>query len=201
MKPIEEIRAAFHRIHRVATGQSTEAFMSIPARPEHDADLIVSAALDELEELRGEVANACMALSGSTSWATDGSNLKALCEGAMLLRHDRDETAKALARAQELQRGAEAQHCAALARVEELEGHLAQWQAIARENAEEVRAAKKKGEEAAFHLEMYAKALRELVRVVSHQLARGEDPEEGAFDRAWVAACAALRERVRGEGG
>lgn len=40
--------------------------------------------------------------------------------------------------------------------------------------------------------EKLERALRDLVRVMSHQLARGEDPEEGAFDRAWVAACAAL---------
>ena len=51
-KTIAEIRAAFLLIHHVATGQSTRAYMSVPANPEHDADLIVSAAIDELEVSR-----------------------------------------------------------------------------------------------------------------------------------------------------
>lgn len=49
---IEEIRKAFQRVHHVATGQSVRAYMSIPADPARDADLIVCAAIDELEELR-----------------------------------------------------------------------------------------------------------------------------------------------------
>lgn len=52
MKPIEEIREAFQRVHRVATGQSREAYMRIPADPRHDADLIVMDAISELERLR-----------------------------------------------------------------------------------------------------------------------------------------------------
>lgn len=52
MKTIEEIRKAFNSIHRRACGDTNEVYMSIPARPEHDADLILSAAIDELECLR-----------------------------------------------------------------------------------------------------------------------------------------------------
>lgn len=52
MKTIEEIRKALQLIHHVATGQSTRAYMSIPADPNRDADLILSAAIDELEQLR-----------------------------------------------------------------------------------------------------------------------------------------------------
>ena len=51
-RPMEEIREAFQRVHRVATGQSREAYMRIPADPKHDADLIVCAAIDELEQTR-----------------------------------------------------------------------------------------------------------------------------------------------------
>ena len=51
-KPIDEIRAAFHLIHRVATGQSDRGYMSIPPNPARDADLIVDAAIDELESAR-----------------------------------------------------------------------------------------------------------------------------------------------------
>ena len=50
------LRAALQRIHRAATGQSDAAYMSIPANPNEDADLILSAAIDELVELREAVA-------------------------------------------------------------------------------------------------------------------------------------------------
>lgn len=53
MKTIEEIRAAFDLVYRKAIGETKASFMSIPADPERDADLIVSAAIDELEKLRG----------------------------------------------------------------------------------------------------------------------------------------------------
>jgi hypothetical protein len=49
---IETITEALGRIHRVATGDSDEAYMSIPANPRQDADLILSAAIRELEQLR-----------------------------------------------------------------------------------------------------------------------------------------------------
>jgi hypothetical protein len=39
------------------------------------------------------------------------------------------------------------------------------------------------------------KALRGLVRVVSSQLARGEETTPGEFEAAWAAACAALKEK------
>lgn len=46
------LRKALQRIHHVATGQSDRAYMSIPADPKRDADLLLSAAIDELVELR-----------------------------------------------------------------------------------------------------------------------------------------------------
>jgi hypothetical protein len=52
--PIERIREALQRIHMVACGKSDRAYMSIPADPRRDADLILSAAIDELEALRAE---------------------------------------------------------------------------------------------------------------------------------------------------
>lgn len=51
-RPIEEIREALIRIHHVAIGKSTAAYMSVPADPKRDADLILSAAIDELAALR-----------------------------------------------------------------------------------------------------------------------------------------------------
>ncbi len=51
---VEKIREAFYAIHNVATGRSDRSYMSIPARPTHDADLILSAAIDELDALRKE---------------------------------------------------------------------------------------------------------------------------------------------------
>lgn len=56
MKTIEEIRAAFLKIHHHATGTKRDSYMSIPADPQRDADLIVDAAIDELAKLRDEVA-------------------------------------------------------------------------------------------------------------------------------------------------
>jgi hypothetical protein len=52
VRTIKEIRKALYAIHHVATGQSDRAYMSVPARPDHDADLILSAAIDELAKLR-----------------------------------------------------------------------------------------------------------------------------------------------------
>lgn len=51
-RPIDEIRQALSRIHKVAIGESTDSYMSIPADPKRDADLILSAAIDELAALR-----------------------------------------------------------------------------------------------------------------------------------------------------
>lgn len=51
-KTIEEIRAALFAIHHLAIGKSDRAYMSIPADPDRDADLILLAAIDELEMLR-----------------------------------------------------------------------------------------------------------------------------------------------------
>lgn len=52
MKTIDEIRAAFMRVHHRACGDDREVYMSVPADPERDADLIVTAAIDELAALR-----------------------------------------------------------------------------------------------------------------------------------------------------
>jgi hypothetical protein len=48
---IEKLREALQRIHHVATTGSG-AYMSIPADPRNDADLLLSAALEELEAYR-----------------------------------------------------------------------------------------------------------------------------------------------------
>ena len=50
-QPIERIRDAFARAHKIATGGRAH-YMSIPADSERDADLILSDAIDELEALR-----------------------------------------------------------------------------------------------------------------------------------------------------
>ena len=49
------LREALERIHRVASGVSDEAYMSIPADPKRDADLLLAAAIDELVALRARV--------------------------------------------------------------------------------------------------------------------------------------------------
>ncbi len=54
-RPDEQtLRKALQRIHHVAIGQSDSAYMSIPADPKRDADLLLSAAIDELIDLRGK---------------------------------------------------------------------------------------------------------------------------------------------------
>lgn len=50
--PIEKLRKALSTMHARACGDDSKVYMSIPARPNEDADLLLSAALDELEELR-----------------------------------------------------------------------------------------------------------------------------------------------------
>lgn len=50
-QPIERIRDAFARAHKIATGGRAH-YMSIPADAERDADLILSDAIDELEAIR-----------------------------------------------------------------------------------------------------------------------------------------------------
>lgn len=54
--PIETIRKALQHIHHVAIGESDRAYMSIPADPKRDADLILVAAIDELDALRADLA-------------------------------------------------------------------------------------------------------------------------------------------------
>jgi hypothetical protein len=53
-RPIEQIRDCLSRLTRAAFGE-TVAFASIPARPGHDADLVLSDAVDELEQLRASL--------------------------------------------------------------------------------------------------------------------------------------------------
>lgn len=55
MKTTEQIRAAFMRVHDYAVRDSRSSYMSIPADPSGDADLIVCAAIDELGALRARV--------------------------------------------------------------------------------------------------------------------------------------------------
>lgn len=55
MKSVQDIRDAFQRVHRLASHQERPGdagYMRVPADPSHDADLIVMAAIDELESLR-----------------------------------------------------------------------------------------------------------------------------------------------------
>lgn len=60
-RPNEEtLREALHRIHHVATCRKPDcterhSYMEIPANPKADADLLLSAAIDELVELRERV--------------------------------------------------------------------------------------------------------------------------------------------------
>ena len=44
-------------------------------------------------------------------------------------------------------------------------------------------------------VEELEKALRDLVRVVSMQLARGEETTPGEFEAAWKRACEAIKEK------
>lgn len=65
MRPIEQIDDAFGLLVAHAFGESKRAFASIPARPDHDADLIVAAAIRELAQLRDrerELLGQCAAL-------------------------------------------------------------------------------------------------------------------------------------------
>lgn len=48
--------------HCAADGNWSEFHMSIPARPDHDADLVLSAAADEIDRLRAENAELSSAL-------------------------------------------------------------------------------------------------------------------------------------------
>lgn len=63
---IETIREALQRIHRAASGRGG-AYMSIPADPRRDADLILAAAIDELEDRRELAAEAGRALAARTA--------------------------------------------------------------------------------------------------------------------------------------
>jgi hypothetical protein len=60
---IETIREAMFRMHRTAIGDPRGGgYMSIPADPRRDADLILGAAIDELAALRAQLDAAVGAL-------------------------------------------------------------------------------------------------------------------------------------------
>lgn len=68
----EEIRAAFDLLVAHAFNRpNVRPFASIPARPDHDADLIVGAALDEREALKARVAELEGALAGTRALAIE----------------------------------------------------------------------------------------------------------------------------------
>ncbi len=48
-----ELRAALRKMHARACGNEGAVYMSIPADPRRDADLLLDAAIDELVALRG----------------------------------------------------------------------------------------------------------------------------------------------------
>lgn len=57
MKTIDEIHAAFRQVHKRSCGDTRQVYMSIPPRPEHDADIIICDAIDELARLRSTCEN------------------------------------------------------------------------------------------------------------------------------------------------
>lgn len=65
-----ELREALQRIHHVAIGKSDRAYMSIPADPRHDADLVLSAAIDELVELRAKGVDATLDVTAELARVT-----------------------------------------------------------------------------------------------------------------------------------
>jgi hypothetical protein len=131
-------REALARLHRVASGQSSEAYMSIPARPDVDADLLLIAALDELEQLRGEVVE----LRGRLEMAEehfpcdDGLVIDALLKVPGLLDGKRWDCAGDMpaAVAHQIARAERAEHALseALRRAEESEAREASLEAEAR---------------------------------------------------------------------
>lgn len=52
---MKTLREALQKVLDVAKGDTTTTFMSIPARPDVDADLLLAAALDELEAARARI--------------------------------------------------------------------------------------------------------------------------------------------------
>lgn len=54
MTDIKKLREALSKMHARACDDTSQVYMSIPADPQRDADLLLSAALDELEELRSK---------------------------------------------------------------------------------------------------------------------------------------------------
>lgn len=54
-QPEEVLREALRRIHRRACGDTDRVYMSIPAEPNKDADLILAGAISELIEARARI--------------------------------------------------------------------------------------------------------------------------------------------------
>ena len=71
---IKTLRNALSAMHAVACGDSTRAYMSIPADPKRDADLLLSGALDELERLRAERDDLLAALKWALPFAEKYEN-------------------------------------------------------------------------------------------------------------------------------
>lgn len=75
MKSIDEIRSAFIHVHHYAIGKTREPYMEIPPNPNRDADLILSAAIDELAELRAASATArALAMEEAAQYLRQRSN-------------------------------------------------------------------------------------------------------------------------------
>lgn len=55
---ISALRAALSKMHARACGDTSKVYMSIPADATRDADLLLSAALDELEQARARLLTA-----------------------------------------------------------------------------------------------------------------------------------------------
>jgi hypothetical protein len=91
---------ALAKLIRIAKGESREAFMSIPARPTEDADLVLASALAELDALRAELAKAEKWIALTNPLHGHNVKLKARAEAAearvaklrVLLRDVRDDS-------------------------------------------------------------------------------------------------------------
>lgn len=79
MKTIDEINEAFQRIHRYATQDGAPAYMSIPADPERDADLILCDAIKELDSLRANQADMDRVSAELVAMATERDKALARC--------------------------------------------------------------------------------------------------------------------------
>lgn len=70
MNSIEKLHAALNKMHKRACGDMSQVYMSIPARHDRDADLLLSAALEELEQLREFKRMALELVAGESEYQT-----------------------------------------------------------------------------------------------------------------------------------